>query len=634
MTTSQHTISLAIAIFLLGLLAVLAGSAAHRESVTIDEVAHTAAGVSYWQKLDMRMNEEHPPLAKLIAALPLVLRRAHADYSHMSWTWSEPTFHQYLGEWVFGHWFLMNWNDPSSTLFWARLPMLMITVLLGWVIYVCATGLGGDWSGLLCLTAYVTMPAFLAFGPLVITDIVVTLFWVLTVWQLPTMWLSPTRAQVLKFGLAFAGTLLSKFSSGLLLFVFPAFALSMRLWPLPQQPVGKLEPRTWRRHGWRNVLKGTLWATLFVYLVYLIFTWNQPTDAFNLIPHFSKSPFLRRLLMPLLVYLRGLIGFAMSAGSRPTYILGHSYPHGVWFYFPVLFFLKSQLAFLLLLTLTLVIAVIVRRRQSVSIIPVGRELHWRSVWVSLVIYTAACLLSRLDISIRHFTIPLALTILLLAPLPGMLESLRSHRPRLSKIGAWSTVALASIALITAVRTYPFYMAFFNSLTMGRPGYALVNDSNLDWNQSLPEAENFLQHHAVKKVLLDEYGFSDPKAYMPNAQWWDCQTPSAADAGQWAVLSANMVADGHNCLWLMRYPHHVLAGGSLYAVQLPVNIPAAGLRAGPPLPKDYHYFGGFQLFGEDPRTIFWNCIHDPQQLQVTWDHFSAVMQSYAQKNKKP
>jgi hypothetical protein len=112
-------------------MAILAGGAARRESVTIDEIAHTGAGVSYWQKLDMRLNEEHPPLSKLIAGLPLAIRGAHADYSHTSWTFSgDKLFNQYLGEWVFGHWFLMKWNDPQSTIWWARVPMLLLTVLL------------------------------------------------------------------------------------------------------------------------------------------------------------------------------------------------------------------------------------------------------------------------------------------------------------------------------------------------------------------------------------------------------------------------------------------------------------------------------------------------------------------------
>jgi dolichyl-phosphate-mannose--protein O-mannosyl transferase len=69
---------------LLLLMALLAGGAAWRESVTVDEVAHTGAGVSYLQKLDMRMNGEHPPLAKVLAAIPLVLRKARADYSDTS----------------------------------------------------------------------------------------------------------------------------------------------------------------------------------------------------------------------------------------------------------------------------------------------------------------------------------------------------------------------------------------------------------------------------------------------------------------------------------------------------------------------------------------------------------------------
>ena len=68
-------------VLLLALMALLADGAARRESVTFDEVAHIGAGVSYLQKLDMRMNEEHPPLAKVLAAVPLVVRGVHADYS-------------------------------------------------------------------------------------------------------------------------------------------------------------------------------------------------------------------------------------------------------------------------------------------------------------------------------------------------------------------------------------------------------------------------------------------------------------------------------------------------------------------------------------------------------------------------
>jgi hypothetical protein len=630
--TQQSRTVLAAVVLLLALMAVLSGGAARRESVTVDEIAHIGAGVSYLQKLDLRMNEEHPPLAKALAALPLVIRGVHADYSNTSWTFSSKIFHQFLGEWVFGHWVVMGWNDPHSTLLWARVPMLFLTLLLGLVIYVYGSRLGNAWGGLLCLCVYASMPAFLAFGPLVITDIAVALFWVLAVWQLPEMWRSPSRWTVLKFGMAMAGAFLTKFSSGLLFFVFVAFVLSLRWRGVPEQPTDKAARRAWRRRAWRNLAKATLWAALFVYVSYFVLSWNEPTDSFSIIPHFPTSPFLRRLLMPLWKYLLGLLGFAFSAASRPTYILGHAYSHGVWFYFPVLFVLKSPLAFLLLLLLAGAVAILLKGRSAgqPSAIPSGMELHWRAVWISLVVFVAACMVNRLDISIRHFSIGLALLILLLAPLPGMLESLHRLNWRGARAGKLVTIGLAVVSLATAVWAYPNYFPFLNVLSMGRPGYLLVNDSNLDWNQALPEVESFVRQRGLNHILLDEYGFSEPAVYVPQAELWSCQQPSPADGGRWAAVSANNIADGSNCLWLMRYPHQILAGGSMYAIQLPQTIPAAGTPGGPPLPQDYRYFGGAPLI--DPRPIFSNCIRDPQQLQPTLDRMQAMFQAAAQKKK--
>ena len=133
-----------LAFLLLAMMFLLAGGAALRESVAIDEVAHIGAGVSYLQKLDMRFNEEHPPLAKVMAALPLVARGTYADYSGIIWSSSREFFPAYLGQWIFGEYVLTHWNSPRSTLAWARTPMLLLTLALGWVVFACARRLGGD----------------------------------------------------------------------------------------------------------------------------------------------------------------------------------------------------------------------------------------------------------------------------------------------------------------------------------------------------------------------------------------------------------------------------------------------------------------------------------------------------------
>jgi hypothetical protein len=132
---------------------------------------------------------------------------------------------------------------------------------------------------------------------------------------------------------------------------------------VPGQPLAKPEARAWRRLRWRVTLQGILWAALIVYLFYFVFSLNQTTDVLYRLGHGSAAIPLRRLLMPPWLYLRGVLMVLITA-SRPTFILGHSYPHGVWFYFPVLFALKSPLGFLGLLVLAVVFALRQKRRDE------------------------------------------------------------------------------------------------------------------------------------------------------------------------------------------------------------------------------------------------------------------------------
>jgi len=620
----------ALAALLLLLMAILAGGAVRRESITVDEVPHLGAGVSYLQKLDLRMNEEHPPLAKALAALPLVLRGVHADYSSVPWTFSAGWFQSVMGEWVWGYYVALRWNDPYATLLWARIPMLLLTLALGWCVYWYASRLGNAGGGLLCLAFYVSTPAFLVFGPLVITDIPVTFFSLLTLWSFATLWRSPNHRALAIFGLAFGAALLTKFSAGLLLFAFLAFRLALRVWPLAQMPTDAAELKEWRRLRGRYLWKGILIAALVVYGVYFVLSWHQPTDSLQFLGHGAASLVLRRLLMPAWIFLRGLAMFVLTS-PRPTFILGHAYRRGVWFYFPVLFVLKSTLAFLLMLVLSVPIAAIARKKlHGTRLIPREMEFHWRAVWVFLLVFVAVCLLSPMSISIRHFTIPIVLLILLLAPVPRALALLAESSRLAARLAMGGVAALALVSIATVIRAYPFYFPFLNSLSLGRPGYALVNDSNLDWNQGLLEARDFVTQHGLQQVLLDEYGFVEPARYIPQARFWNCQLPSSSDAGQWAIVSANMLEDGHNCVWLLHYPHTPIARGSMWAFQLPSVIPPVGDPAGPPPPELQRNFAGMP--GPDSRPIFLNCIRDPNQMAPTMEYWRAQYEAEMAKRR--
>jgi hypothetical protein len=572
-------ISIAAGLFL-ALMFVLAGGAALRESVTVDEVAHIGAGVSYLQKLDLRLNEEHPPLAKMLAAVPLVIRGTRADYSSSVWINSTDFFPGYIGEWVFGDYLLTRWNEPRSTLAWARLPMLLLTIALGWLVFILARRVGGDWGGLLCVAAYATTPVLLVFGPLVLTDVAITFFSLLALWAMARLWDDPGRTNTRLMAWALAGAILTKFTAAVLFFAFIAVALSMRWRPIAASPSPKAEAREWRRLRWRAMRTATLGAAVIVYAAYFLLSLNQPMNIPGLSGHGLALAFAGRLLMPAWVFLRGL-GWVILTGNRPTFLLGQAYPHGVWFYFPVLLVLKSTPGFLGLLVAALVASCVAKSRRWETVIPKNSITLWRVLSVSLAVYAGLCILSHFDVSIRHFSTPLVLLILMLAPLPRLLERLHSASAKLAWAGAGLVVLLAASCFVAVLRAHPNYFPYINPVGSGHPGYWLVNDSNYDWNHALPEVERFAEQHDLKDVPIDMYGFSDETAFVPHGRLWDCQAPVDAEAGKWAIVSANMIFDAHNCSWLLRYHQVPLAGGSMIAVQLPAPIPPAGTSGGPP-----------------------------------------------------
>src|SRR5262245_14671976 len=138
-----------------------------RLSATTDEVVHLPAGYTYWATRDFRLNPEHPPLAKLIAAVPLLALKPHLDLSWPEWKSNQ--------EAIFGYGFLYT-NDADRLLFWGRVPMLLLATLGGLVVFFWARDMFGRTAGLFALAMFAFSPNLLAHGMLVTTDVPVAVF--------------------------------------------------------------------------------------------------------------------------------------------------------------------------------------------------------------------------------------------------------------------------------------------------------------------------------------------------------------------------------------------------------------------------------------------------------------------------
>jgi len=259
-------------------------------SATTDEPNHIAAGYSYWQTRDFRMNPEHPPLAKLIATLPLLLIHPKFDTSRDDW--------KNVAEYPFGVTFLYQ-NDADRVLFWSRVPMVLIAAIGLLVTFFWARDLFGEQAGLFAAGMYAFSPNLLAHGMLVTTDVPLAAFEALTLYL---FW----KKRDVYAGLALGIAMASKFSGVFLplLIVVLCFARD-----------GKSALRR------LLIMAGT---SLFV------------IESAYLFAHW-----------PIIYFKNGLTVNIKVVPNYPFYLFGQLKLGGWWYYFLVAFVLKATIPTLL-----------------------------------------------------------------------------------------------------------------------------------------------------------------------------------------------------------------------------------------------------------------------------------------------
>ncbi|KKR78159.1 MAG: Tetratricopeptide repeat protein, partial [Parcubacteria group bacterium GW2011_GWA2_40_8] len=163
----SSAITKGLAMISLIIMLVLGATSMFGDSLTVDEDPHIGSGISYLTQKDMRLNPEHPPLMKDLAALPLLfVKDLKVPTEHRSWT------EDINGQWDFGREFIF-WagNNANLVVFLSRIMPLVMTVILGWFVFKASLELAGAAGGLVAIILYTFSPVILAHGRLVTTDV-------------------------------------------------------------------------------------------------------------------------------------------------------------------------------------------------------------------------------------------------------------------------------------------------------------------------------------------------------------------------------------------------------------------------------------------------------------------------------
>src|SRR6266849_131473 len=139
-----------------------------RKSITVDEIAMIPAAYYHLADGNFQLVNEHPPLSKIVAAVPLLfVQPEEARPDQITAPPYSPD-----ARWAYQQSFWENNFDHFDSLgFWPRVAMILLTVALGILIFRFARELFGTRTAVLAVALFSLEPTVLAHGRVVQTDI-------------------------------------------------------------------------------------------------------------------------------------------------------------------------------------------------------------------------------------------------------------------------------------------------------------------------------------------------------------------------------------------------------------------------------------------------------------------------------
>ncbi len=568
----------AIAFVLLGIMFVLIFSSAWNDSAVMDELAHIPAGYSYLTQKDYRLNPEHPPLIKDLAAIPLLF--LNLDFPTDAIAWKSDV----NGQWDMGRIFLYeSGNNADKIIHWARFPIMLLAILFGWMFWKWVRRIYGDKVGLLALFFFAFSPTFLAHSRYVTTDLAASFGFFIGIAAFldflfrqnkndPSYSKNRARKSLIIAGVALGVAELLKFS---LVLLAPLYIVFGALWVF-LNCYENFEAKRFFKELFsmlgKIILIGLIGLAI-IWLVYLHHTWNYPTERQVSDTTSILQSFGRRSLADPVIWLSGIpvlralgqyfLGILMvlqrAAGGNTTYFVGEISNAGWKYYFPLLYLVKEQLAFLILALIALIFGFKnMLKSQSKNLRNVLEWLRENFVitagLIFIAVYWTQALTTPLNIGIRHVLPTFPFIYLMVArqvvrwikgaeietprTILEWLKTLYALYIRPMKNGLIAALLLFWM-IISVFIAFPYFLSYYNVLGGGTwEGYKIATDSNYDWGQDLKRLKNFVEENKIQKIAIDYFGGGNPRYYFWEKlePWWSAKG-SPADAGiKWFAVS--------------------------------------------------------------------------------------------------
>jgi len=502
-------------------------------SPAFDEITHLPSGYVYLKMGELKLNPQHPPLIKMLAAVPLLFLDLKFDRDDPNLVGPK------TDEWQFGRDLLFN-NGVDRVIFWGRIPIILLSVLLGWYVFKWGRELFGFKAGIIGLFIYAFMPNIIAHSQFVTMDLGVTAFSFIAMYHLWKFTRQPNKKNIILSGLTLGLALGSKFSAALLL------PISLVL------------------------------VAIYVYKKYPSSNWSfKAASLFKTITPIWALAFLviwGLYLFPkdLLFYWHGINTVYADRNPDHFYYLNGSFNHtGWWYYFLWAFIVKTPALFLAVLFWS----VVRYKRLNLGI------LNNSFIFLPVVVFLFITSWKGHNIGVRYILPIYPFLILFVSGhLSKIIENWKLKIENSSiKITKILILILAGWYLLTSIIIYPDYLSYFNELVGGsNNGYKYLDDSNIEWGHDLKRLKEYQDKYPELKVFLwiekDAFRFYGIRNILPLNFKDDWLEPK----GRYAVSShvlirtrlASQVYDNEILNWMDNYKPIDRIGQSFFIYEFP------------------------------------------------------------------
>lgn len=524
----------------------------HTQSFTNDEPEHLVAGLEAWRFGEFQQWSGHPPLGRMLFALPLL---------HTDWRYHIDNKQVRLDS-----------PAPEVWLYRSRPVAVVLGVALLLLLWATARNLFSETAANFVLALAVLSPDLIAHFSTVNTDGIGCLFTFACVVQWLRYWRNPTWTQAVIFGVLSGLTLLSKYNSPPLLALLWLLVLALAPGEIKLNPAGL----QWKRTAAIFLIAClVVWAGFFFHVSKVTFADQMVTLHFagytKLLQYDMptlKTPIT--IYIPACEWLTGLgWRIAEDMGGHRSFLLGR-YSTGSTLYFPIALLLKWPL--LILLTAAAGAYTVLRRK-----VPGSRDL----LLISLIpaVYFLLAVKAPVNIGVRHL-LPIYPFLLLYAGAfaewargwkwgtNGGASGGVNHAPR------WTTIFLGILIVAQAAdiaRYAPDYLSYFTVLVKPANTWQYLSDSNTDWGQGFVALRQFQAAHPTEPIHLAYVGEVDPAWYgIRYTRLHEDDRPTGLVIVSATHLSGQLLTNHYAYRWLLQYPLKTILNHTLYVFDVPNN----------------------------------------------------------------